>query len=141
MPHPLQDALIVRNLALMLRDIAPQLHASAKGRIGGGAKYHPASHVPNALAHLLSVLVSGHLPEHGGSWPPAAQAAVAAIYRLHPEPHSLLRPLMQHLAPGLANGRTSATQAARAIFLVGCIAMHQLVSGKVMIIGFSPPKN
>ncbi len=121
-----QDALLVRHLATMLRDIAPVLHASAKGSTGN---HQPASYIPHALSNLLSVLVSGHLPERGASWPPAAQAAVAAVYRLHPDPHHLLGPLIQHLAKELASGHPTAGQITRSVFLVGCVATQQLVSG------------
>ncbi|GLC56581.1 hypothetical protein PLESTB_001123300 [Pleodorina starrii] len=122
----LKDAFLVRNLALMLRDIAPALHASARGSSRDAGGYQPAAHIPNALTNLLSVLVSVHLPEGGGSWPPAAQAALAAIYKLHPEPHKLLMPLTQHLAAELADGRAPASHLSRAVFLVGCIATQQL---------------
>ncbi|EFJ48856.1 hypothetical protein VOLCADRAFT_104588 [Volvox carteri f. nagariensis] len=122
----LKDPLLVRNLALILRDIAGALHAAPKGGLACGSKYQPANHIPNALANLVSILVSGHLPQHGSAWPPAAQAATAAIYQLHPEPHTLLWPLVQHLAAELVGGRASATQIARAVYLVGCIATQQL---------------
>ncbi|GLI59397.1 hypothetical protein VaNZ11_001278 [Volvox africanus] len=120
----LKDALLMRNLAFMLRDISDVLQASPKGRVG--SSHLPASHIPNALTELLSVLVSSHLPQTGGCWQHAAQAAVAAIYRLHPEPYTLLRPLMQNLAKEVVGGCAPATQIARSIFLVGCIAVQQL---------------
>ncbi|GIL77384.1 hypothetical protein Vretifemale_6845 [Volvox reticuliferus] len=120
----LKDALLMRNLAFMLRDIADALHAAPKGRVG--SNHLPASHIPNALTELLSILVSSHLPQSGGSWQHAAQAAVAAIYRLHPEPYTLLRPLMQNLAKEVVSGCAPAIRIAWSIFLVGCIAMQQL---------------
>ncbi|GFR52248.1 hypothetical protein Agub_g14782, partial [Astrephomene gubernaculifera] len=121
----LKDALLVRNLALILGDLSTSLHAAQRDRSGSGI-YQPASHIPSALANLLSVLVSSHLPERGGAWPPAAQACIAALYRLHPEPHKLLQPLLQHLASELGTGSCSAAQITRTLFIVGCVATQQL---------------
>ncbi|KXZ51609.1 hypothetical protein GPECTOR_12g573 [Gonium pectorale] len=128
----LKDAMLVRNVATMLGDLAPALlatHNTSRARTAGGQPQPPASsHLPAALSNLLSVLVSTHLPATGGSWEPAAQAAIAAIYRLHPEPHTLMEPLLQHLAVTVLDGAgsCSAPQLARALFIVGCVATQQL---------------
>ncbi|PNH04576.1 Condensin complex subunit 1 [Tetrabaena socialis] len=125
----LKDALLVRNLASTLAELDPKLlHASTKALIPAahGAPPPPPDLATQAYTSLVSVLVSNHLPESG--WFAAAQAATAALYRLHPQPHALLGQLLRERAREAAagGGACGAAGLARTLFLVGCVATQQL---------------
>ncbi|KAG2433029.1 hypothetical protein HXX76_008756 [Chlamydomonas incerta] len=121
----LKDAVLVRDLAAILGELAAPPHRALHER---GAPPGQSLVFSDALANLYSVLLSSYLPEAGGGWAAAAQAAIGAIYTIFPNPHVLLEPLLKELAEmiGASSGHCSAVLLTRAVFIVGCVATQQL---------------
>ncbi|KAG2448695.1 hypothetical protein HYH02_006051 [Chlamydomonas schloesseri] len=121
----LKDAVLVRDLAVILGELAAPPHRTLQTR---GAPAAAPLFFSDALANLYSVLLSNYLPEAGGGWAAAAQAAIGAIYAMYPEPHVLMEPLLKELAEMIraGSGRCPAVLLTRAVFIVGCVATQQL---------------
>lgn len=78
----MQDAVLVRDLATILGELAAPPHRTLLS-----VSYGQSLLFSDALANLYSVLLSNYLPETGGGWAAAAQAAIGAIYAIFPDPH------------------------------------------------------
>lgn len=85
-------------------------------------------------ATLIGAVVAEQLPESG--WYTVAEAAIAALYALHPSPQEVCRALLHHLAatafmsaePGAAAGAAlSAVSLSHFFFTLGQVALQHLV--------------
>ncbi|PNW77344.1 hypothetical protein CHLRE_10g432500v5 [Chlamydomonas reinhardtii] len=119
----LKDAVLVRDLATILGELAAPPHRTLLS-----VSYGQSLLFSDALANLYSVLLSNYLPETGGGWAAAAQAAIGAIYAIFPDPHRMLEPLLKELTEMIraGSGHCSTVLLTRAVFIVGCVATQQL---------------
>ncbi|KAK9823736.1 hypothetical protein WJX72_005030 [[Myrmecia] bisecta] len=127
-----RDPLVTRSACLALQCLQPASDAAAQ------AALQPV------FQALTRVLVASPLPDAG--WYSAAEAAMAAIYTLHPAPQALCSAVLQHTAasvlappspgpeateegPGVAvlHATVSAAALSRFLFLLGQVALKHLV--------------
>eukprot|EP00798_Chlamydomonas_sp_ICE-L_P013439 gene13439-19295_t len=125
----LQDAWVVRYCCTTLKHLAP---SSAKDHNAAFTAQLPKLHIA-----LVRVLITPYLREE--NWYSAAEEAIAALYKLHPAPFTLMEPLIKHLASALGgpvsaesgigasgSNTASAVKISRFMFLVSHTAIHQL---------------
>ncbi|KAG1667780.1 hypothetical protein FOA52_010817 [Chlamydomonas sp. UWO 241] len=134
----LQDAWVARHCLSALKSLAPLLlPTTAAGSTADAAAILTAAHTAACRVMLTSGMGQG-------TWHSAAEAAVDAMYALHPRPYVLMQTVLQAAAKGLlpsssssGDGATafsndrmlcpvSAARLGRFLFLVGHIAINQL---------------
>ncbi|MEW5302114.1 MAG: hypothetical protein WDW36_004924 [Sanguina aurantia] len=130
-----QDAWTVRHLCKALGCLSQALDVSLQRDM------LLLSELSQALVRVLS-LSSLPLPH----WFTAAEAAVGAIYALHPEPHAFMEPILQHTAAavfprdsnpqqGAGNGDTESGQQQQQRSRPSCMVSTQLLSRFVFLLG------
>ncbi|GBF99009.1 hypothetical protein Rsub_11813 [Raphidocelis subcapitata] len=142
----MEDPAIQRATCQVLASVAPCLLSGGGGP--GAARERFLARAYEAIARLLLGSGSGSgsgswgsggggaagdAPGYGsGNWPAVAEAAVAALYALHPRPHALAGAVLARLARaaglsgGAAGAAPSAAGLARVFTVLGAVALQQL---------------
>lgn len=112
LPLHLQDAWVARHTCLALKYAAPQLtgHAASSATSSSSIPMTPEVH-QSVLASVVRLLVAMPSTAVAPNWPSAAEAAVAAVYAVSPQPQELMAAVLdemfQRCAPGEQKGTTA----------------------------------
>jgi hypothetical protein len=100
-----QDAWLMRHAAVTLvhlsrclrnSKVSPFMVVGGSSNGSGKKQSHPPVYF-NVMGKLLRVLVAPPPPTVVANWPSVAEAVVAALYALHPNPQELMAGVLRHM--------------------------------------------